>query len=82
LAGFGFHWYLSITVMMLSAGMGVRPVSELILVRGVLRQQSGRVGRADDIAETIDLLIANTFISGQTIICDCGFLFNIYQRQH
>ena len=26
--------------MMLSAGMGVRPVSELILVRGVLRQQS------------------------------------------
>ena len=32
----------------------------------------GRVGRADDIAETIGLLIANTFISGQTIICDGG----------
>lgn len=33
---------------------------------------TGRVGRPDDIAETIGFLIANTFISGQTIICDGG----------
>lgn len=33
---------------------------------------AGRVGRPGDIAETIGFLIANTFISGQTIICDGG----------
>jgi NAD(P)-dependent dehydrogenase (short-subunit alcohol dehydrogenase family) len=32
----------------------------------------GRVGRPEDIAEAIDFLIADTFMSGQTIICDGG----------
>jgi NAD(P)-dependent dehydrogenase (short-subunit alcohol dehydrogenase family) len=32
----------------------------------------GRIGRPDDIAQAIIFLIADTFISGQTIICDGG----------
>jgi len=32
----------------------------------------GRVGQPDDIAEVIAFLIADTFMSGQTIICDGG----------
>ncbi|MBZ5762476.1 SDR family oxidoreductase [Rhizobium sp. VS19-DR104.2] len=32
----------------------------------------GRVGKPEDIAQTIAFLIADTFISGQTIICDGG----------
>lgn len=32
----------------------------------------GRVGRSDDIAEAILFLITNTFVTGQTIICDGG----------
>ena len=32
----------------------------------------GRVGQPDDIAQAVAFLIANTFISGQTVICDGG----------
>jgi len=32
----------------------------------------GRVGNPDDIAQTISFLLFNTYISGQTIICDGG----------
>jgi NAD(P)-dependent dehydrogenase (short-subunit alcohol dehydrogenase family) len=32
----------------------------------------GRVGKPDDVAQTIALLVSNTFLSGQTIICDGG----------
>jgi NAD(P)-dependent dehydrogenase (short-subunit alcohol dehydrogenase family) len=32
----------------------------------------GRVGNSDDIAEVIRFLITNTFVTGQTIICDGG----------
>lgn len=33
---------------------------------------AGRVGNSDDIAEVIRFLITNTFVTGQTIICDGG----------
>ncbi|MBY6239627.1 SDR family oxidoreductase [Methylosinus sp. Sm6] len=32
----------------------------------------GRIGRADDIAETIAFLIANSFMTGAVIVCDGG----------
>ncbi|HVW91385.1 MAG TPA: SDR family oxidoreductase, partial [Devosia sp.] len=32
----------------------------------------GRIGTADDIAQIIELLVANGFMTGQTIICDGG----------
>ena len=32
----------------------------------------GRVGKPEDIAQTISFLISNTFMTGQTIICDGG----------
>ncbi|PKC38155.1 SDR family oxidoreductase [Pantoea ananatis] len=32
----------------------------------------GRVGKPEDIAQAVAFLIANTFISGQTVICDGG----------
>jgi NAD(P)-dependent dehydrogenase (short-subunit alcohol dehydrogenase family) len=32
----------------------------------------GRVGRPDDVAQVISCLISNTFVTGQTIICDGG----------
>ncbi|PKU22905.1 SDR family oxidoreductase [Telmatospirillum siberiense] len=32
----------------------------------------GRVGRPEDVAEAIAFLIADTFMSGQTIVCDGG----------
>lgn len=32
----------------------------------------GRVGRADDIAETVAFLIANTFMTGHVVVCDGG----------
>lgn len=35
----------------------------------------GRVGRPEDIAQTIAFLITNSFISGEVIICDAGLRF-------
>ncbi len=35
----------------------------------------GRVGRSEDVAQTITFLIANNFISGEVIICDGGLRF-------
>jgi NAD(P)-dependent dehydrogenase (short-subunit alcohol dehydrogenase family) len=32
----------------------------------------GRVGQADDVAQAITFLVSNSFINGQTIICDGG----------
>ncbi|SFT84325.1 NAD(P)-dependent dehydrogenase, short-chain alcohol dehydrogenase family [Kosakonia arachidis] len=32
----------------------------------------GRIGKPDDIAQAVIFLIANTFITGQTIVCDGG----------
>lgn len=32
----------------------------------------GRVGRADDVAAVVALLVSNSFMTGQTIICDGG----------
>jgi len=32
----------------------------------------GRIGTADDIAQAVVFLIANTFITGQTVVCDGG----------
>jgi NAD(P)-dependent dehydrogenase (short-subunit alcohol dehydrogenase family) len=32
----------------------------------------GRVGKPEDIAQAIAFLVADTFVSGQTIICDGG----------
>lgn len=36
------------------------------------RTPVGRVGRAEDVAEVIAFLIADSFMSGQTIVCDGG----------
>lgn len=36
------------------------------------RTPVGRIGRAEDIAQAIGFAIANTFLSGHTIICDGG----------
>jgi len=33
---------------------------------------AGRVGKSDDIAQTIAFLVKNTFVTGQTILCDGG----------
>ena len=38
----------------------------------------GRVGRPEDIAQAISFLISNSFMTGQTIICDGGLRFAGY----
>jgi NAD(P)-dependent dehydrogenase (short-subunit alcohol dehydrogenase family) len=37
----------------------------------------GRIGEADDVAQAIAFLIANTFMTGQVIVCDGGVLLAV-----
>jgi NAD(P)-dependent dehydrogenase (short-subunit alcohol dehydrogenase family) len=38
------------------------------------RTRVGRVGQADDVAKAIAFLVEDSYVSGQTIICNSGLL--------